>query len=96
MALGKGEKKGFREARIAELGRGRRVDLVPLALLTLRPPPQPLLALAWELLSVSFGVVSGDSGLGPERFWAAWGDFLGLAKAVGLAKGLGSPGPRAS
>lgn len=49
------------------------------------------MALAWELLGGSIGVVSESSGLGTERFWAAWGNFLGLAKVMNLAKELGAP-----
>lgn len=66
------EKKSFREVRTAELGcvcvGGGGIALVPPSTPALRPPPQHHLALAWELHSVSVGVVRG---LGPERFWAA-------------------------
>lgn len=59
------ERKGFREARTAELGGGRGMlgEGVPPSTSALRPPPQPHLALAWELHSVSIDVVSGTQGL---------------------------------
>lgn len=92
LALGKGKRRVSEKPGLL-IWDGGGVALVPAS----TPALGHLHSLRWplrgsELLSGSVGVVSGSSGLG--RFWAAWGNFLGLPKAMDQAKGLGSPGPR--
>lgn len=59
LALGKGKRRVSEKPGLLSWG-GGGVALVLPSTQALRPPPQPHVALAWELLSVSTGVVSGS------------------------------------